>query len=188
MIIKKAIDWAIFFVGKVEVPKNSNRGVVIDDIQSAFGFKGVAYCMLFVLYCYKRACGQQGIKYPFPNAGDKKYSPASSQSVYQWAIDNGYACNDFSKLEVGDIVIWRKFKLWQGHAGIVTSVDHANKTFMTVEGNTSNSDFGDQREGGGIYQRLRYMRKADFVVDAFYLRGFIQVKKVFANEDTSKII
>ena len=187
-VIKRAIDWAIHFQGTIEVPKNSNRGVVIDDIQKAFGFKGVSYCALFVLYCYKRACAFAGAKYIFPDIGDKNYSPASSQSLYQWAIKNGCAETDFSKLQAGDIVIWRKFKLWQGHVGIVTSVDQEHKTFMTMEGNTSNSDFGDQREGGGIYQRLRYMRKADFVTDAFYLRGFINVRKVFPDENTSKIV
>lgn len=187
-VIKRAIDWALHFQGTVEVPKNSNRGVVIDDIQKAFGFKGVSYCALFVLYCYKRACAFAGIKYLFPDVGDKNYSPASTQSLYQWAIKNGFAETDFSKLQPGDIVIWRKFKLWQGHTGIVTSVDQEHKTFMTIEGNTPNSDFGDQREGGGIYQRLRYMRKTDFTIDGFYLRGFINVRKVFENENTSKIV
>lgn len=187
-VIERAIDWAIHFQGTVEVPKNSNRGVIIDDIQKSFGFIGVSYCALFVLYCYKRACAFAGRKYPFPDGSDRNYSPASSQSLFQWAIKNGYAETDFSKLNIGDIVIWRKMKLWQGHVGLVTSVDQEHKTFMTMEGNTSNSDFGDQREGGGIYQRLRYMRQTDFVVDAFYLRGFISVRKVFPNEDTNKIV
>lgn len=171
MIKKRLIEYAIKYCGEVEYPKNSNRGEKIDTIQNEFGYCGVAYCVLFVLYVYKKTLQEYGIKNTLPNT-------ASSQTLYEWAANNKMIETDFSKLGIGDIVIWRKFKLWQGHTGIVISVNHANKSFLTVEGNTQNSDFGDQREGGGIYQRIRYMRKADFVVDAFYLRGFIPANKI----------
>lgn len=171
MIKKRLIEYAIKYCGETENPKNSNRGEIIDKIQNEFGYFGVAYCVLFVLYVYKKTLQEFGIKNPLLNT-------ASSQTLYEWAKNKGLIETDFSKLGVGDIVIWRKFKLWQGHAGIVISVNQTNKTFLTVEGNTSNNDFGEQREGGGIYQRIRYMRKADFVVDAFYLRGFIPAERI----------
>lgn len=173
-VIRKALDWAQWFVGTLEDPKDSNRGNKIDMIQEAFGFIGVQYCVLFVLYCYKKACAAQKVNYPFPDT-------ASSQTLYEWAVKNGYAETDFSKLKHGDIVIWRKFKLWQGHAAIVKNVFPEYKAFTTIEGNTQNSELGDQRDGGGIFIRTRYMRKADFRLDAFYLRGFIQVRKVFTD-------
>lgn len=171
-VIKLAITVARNFIGTLEDPKDSNRGVKIDMIQKTFGFTGVQYCVLFVLYCYKFACERQRINYPFPKT-------ASSQSLYQWALEKGYIETDFSKLKHGDIVIWRKLLTWQGHAAIVESIAPDRSAFTSIEGNTQNSDEGDQREGGGIFRRVRYMRKIDFKVDSFYLRGFIDVRKIF---------
>lgn len=173
-VIRLAIDWARRFIGTLEEPKNSNRGAKIDPIQKEFGFIGVQYCVLFVLYCYKKACTYQRVNYPFPKT-------TSSQTLYQWAVEKGYAETDWTKLKPGDIVIWRKFLLWQGHAAIVESVYHDQLAFVTIEGNTQDKDSGDQRDGGGIFMRTRYMRKQDFKIDAFYLRGFISVRKVFTD-------
>ena len=173
-VITKALEWATKFIGTQEVPKDSNRGLIIDDIQKSFGYKGVAYCALFAQYCYKRACTSLNIPFPFSGT-------ASSQTLFEEALKKGWIETDFNKLQSGDIVIWRKLKLWQGHVGIVKSVDPVTQSFITIEGNTSNSDKGSQRDGGGIFQRVRYMKKQDFVVDAFYLRGFISIRKVFAN-------
>lgn len=171
-VIIKALGWAEKLKGTLEVPKDSNRGLVIDDIQKVFGYKGVQYCALFAQYCYKRACVCLNIPFPFSGT-------ASSQTLFGEALNKKWVETDFSKLQSGDIVIWRKWKFWQGHVGLVKSVDHANKLFVTVEGNTSSTNEGSQRNGGGIFERVRYMKKQDFVVDAFYLRGFISVRKVF---------
>jgi hypothetical protein len=180
MIKIRLIENAIKYCGVLENPKNSNRGEVIDVIQKEFGFKGIPYCVLFVLYIYKKTLEEFGVELPL-------LITPSSQTLFNWAKNKGLLETDFSKLGAGDIVIWRKFKLWQGHAGIVISVNHSEKSFLTVEGNTSaeniskNSDFVDQREGGGIFRRKRYMRKADFAVDAFYLRGFIPADRIIPN-------
>lgn len=169
-IINNAITIARNFVGTLEDPPNSNHGDVIDKIQKEFGFNGVQYCALFVQYVYKRAFESS----PFPGT-------ASSQTLFEWAKDKGYTSTNFDELQPGDIIIWRKFKLWQGHVGLVVSVNQKLKSFITVEGNTSNSDYGDQRDGGGIFKRIRFMKKQDFVVDAFYLRGFIKIRSVLGN-------
>ncbi len=173
-VITKALEWADKLTGTLEVPKDSNRGLVIDDIQKTFGYKGVQYCALFAQYCYKRACTALNIPFPFSGT-------ASSQTLYQEALKKNWIETDFSKLQSGDIVIWRKFTTWSGHVGIVVEVDSPNKCFYSIEGNTQNSDLGDQRDGGGIFKRKRYMRKLDFSVDNFYLRGFISVRKVFTD-------
>lgn len=171
-IVKKALEWAQQLVGTVEIPKDSNRGVIIDDIQKVFGYKGVSYCALFAQYCYKRAC--IALNYPFPFSGT-----ASSQTLYQEALKMNWIETDFTKLKAGDIVIFRKFKLWQGHVGIVERVFPELSSFCSIEGNTSSGEIGNQTNGGGIYRRVRYMKKLDFAVDSFYLRGFISVRKVF---------
>ena len=63
-VITKALEWAQQLVGTLEVPKDSNRGPVIDDIQKSMGYKGVQYCTLFAQYVYKRACLALNIPYP----------------------------------------------------------------------------------------------------------------------------
>lgn len=144
-----------------------NRGGMVDAIQKEFGFKGVQYCVLTTLYCYKKACEYFGVDYYLPKT-------ASSQTLFEEA--KKYTSTDFSKIQPGDIVIWRKFKLWQGHAGLCISLfDMESNSFRTIEGNTSPDKNGNQREGDGIYQKLRYARKMDFTVDNFYLRGYINM-------------
>lgn len=175
IIVEKAIEWANKFVGTQEVPKDSNRGLVIDDIQKVFGYKGVSYCALFAQYCYKRACTALNIPFPFSGT-------ASSQTLYQEALKKNWIETDFKKLQRGDIVIWQKWKMWQGHVGIVERVFTELETFHSIEGNTSSGDVGSQSNGDGIYRRVRYMKKIDLAVDSFWLKGFISIRKVFPND------
>jgi len=171
-IIDKAIEIAQWLVGAKEEPKDSNRGRDIDVIQGAFGFSGVQYCVLFCLYCYKIALGHFNIEYTLPNT-------ASSQTLFEEAKKLGCVSTDFTNIQPGDIVIWRKFKLWQGHAGLCVSyLNTTDNSFVTIEGNTQPDNKGDQREGGGIYKKVRYAKKVDFLVDNFYLRGYIQMDKL----------
>lgn len=176
-IIKIALETAASFIGTKE--ESQNRGKIIDQIQQEMGFIGQPYCAIFVLYCFKKACEQLRLKDYLPET-------ASSQTLFQWADNNKFIYNDPELLKPGDIVIWRKFKLWQGHAGLIISplLDIKEMSFQTIEANTSNSDFGNQREGDGIYKRIRHANKIDFDVDGFYLRGFIDAEKIFSGEMT----
>lgn len=179
-LIQSAIQIALSYVGEKEDPAGSNSSQKIDLVQSSFNYNKVQYCALFSQYIYKVSCKLFGIEFPFPGT-------ASSQTLYEWAKKNNCASNNFSELQVGDIIIWRKRKLWQGHVGVVVDVDFMNEVFYTVEGNTSNSDFGSQRDGDGIYKRKRFMKKSDFVVDAFWLRGFIKIRQAIDINKTSII-
>lgn len=167
-----AITIANQLVGTKEFPVNSNRGLVIDKIQSLFNFKGQQYCVIFVLYCYLEACIKLKINFPFPKT-------ASSQSLFEDAKAKGFVYYDPKFIKPGDIVIWRKLKLWQGHAGLITSVLLNNNTFRTIEGNTSNSNFGSQSDGDGIYKRIRSANKLNFSFSNFYIRGFINSSLYF---------
>jgi len=172
-ITQRAIEIAKSFKGAREL--GQNRGEEIDLIQKEFGFKGVQYCVLFTLYCYKKAIEEAGFPYKLPHT-------ASSQTLYEEARKAGVVSADFDLMVSGDIVIWRKFKLWQGHAAIALSTPNPiDKSFLTIEGNTQPDTKGDQRDGGGIYQRFRYAKKADFVMDAFYLRGYIKMAEWMNN-------
>lgn len=177
----RVIEIAETYVGVKET--GSNRGDKIDEIEKMFGLLGQPYCAMFVLYCIAKA---------YPRADIIK--TASSQTLYAWADKKKFTYSDPKLLSPGDIVIWRKFKLWQGHVGLVTSalktvnlsvsgqVEVVSPQFTTIEGNTANSDFGNQREGDGIYKRIRYAKKLDFAVDNFYLRGFISLTSLLQNK------
>lgn len=171
-LTKTAIAMAGTLLGTKEVPPKSNRGLVIDKIQQYFGLRGQQYCVMFVLYCYIEACNRLKIKFSFPLT-------ASSQTLFEDAKKIGATYTDPKLIKPGDIVIWRKLKLWQGHAGMVISSLFNDGTFWTIEGNTSNSDYGSQTDGDGIYKRIRKANKINFTLSNFYIRGFIDVDKYF---------
>lgn len=173
---KRILDIAEKYIGVKEQPAGSNSGPVINVIQAEFGFSKVQYCVLFTLYCIKKACDDLGIEYTIPVT-------ASSQTLFGYALERKAVNTNFNELKVGDIIIWRKFKLWQGHAALAVSGLNELNTFITIEGNTSNSDYGSQRDGDGIYRRVRKANKIDFTVDNFYLRGFINITKMLGLDD-----
>lgn len=180
-LIEKVIEIANEFVGTKE--KGQNRGGIIDLIQRDFGLRGLPYCVMFILFCFKKACKELGLSYLFLHT-------ASTQTLFRWAKKKGITYTDIDLIKPGDIVVWRKFMLWKGHAALVTSpllTPYNDKAFQTIEGNTSNSTYGLQRDGDGIYKRVRYANKLSFKVDNFYLRGFINVEKLY-NEYCSKRI
>jgi len=173
-IVGKVLEKAQSLVGTKEVGQNG--GKVIDEIQKVFGMKNQQYCVMFTLYCWdfvlKLVAGEKYSK-PF-------LMTASSQTLFDWAKKNNCTYTDPTLIKPGDIVIWRKFTLWQGHAGLVLDgLNVSDNSFLTYEGNTANSDYGNQRDGDGIYQRKRFAKKLDFSIDNFYIRGFIDMQKVF---------
>lgn len=169
-LLNKAVEEARKYLGEKEI--TPNRSLRIDEIQKLFKLLGQQYCVMFVLYCYHKVASPFYKRLPFPLT-------ASSQTLFEWALKNGFTYTDPKRVKPGDIAIWRKFKLWQGHAGLVVSYyDEKNEGIFTIEGNTSNGMKGSQRDGDGIWKRLRLTRKLEFQYDNFYLRGFIDMKKV----------
>lgn len=178
-LVVRALGVAGKAVGVYEVPKDSNRGPLIDVIQKEFGLKGQQYCVMYTLWAYIVALMEMGYKMP------AAMKLASSQSLYEYAKARDCVYTDASLMRTGDIVIWRKMMLWQGHAGLVCRVlDSRYKSFITYEGNTSPDSVVDsgtgesQRNGGGIFKRTRFAGRAEFVKDAFYIRGFINMRKL----------
>ena len=169
-VINESISVAQSLLGEKEIKQN--RSPKIDLIQREFGYLGVAYCALFVQYCYKLACVKYDYPFTFPGT-------ASSQTLFDWAKECTYT--DKSLVRAGHLVVWRKFMKWQGHVGIVIANPSESlipNSISTIEGNTSNNDYGSQSDGDGIYQRIRYTNKIDFDVDSFWLRGFVNTNLV----------
>ena len=135
--IERVIALASAQVGVKEKPGNRTKYGVW------FGMDGVAWCGIFVSWCYGQifpASPLRGIQTRLGFAG--------TQAAWRWAQKNGHA---FQTPKLGDIVIWRHTPS-TGHCGIVTRVDPKDpKEFSSVEGNT---DPGFSRTGGMVGKHI----------------------------------
>ena len=127
-------------VGNIENPKNSNK----TKYGEWFGFNGVAWCGIFVSWCYDHA------GYPLPKIGFAK-GFAGCLTAVAYFKKNNMITND---PKVGDIVFFD----WNGdgrydHTGIFNGWASDDKRFFyTIEGNTS---LTNQSNGGEVMSRKR---------------------------------
>lgn len=144
--MKSVIDIALAEVGQKESPKNTNK----TKYGKWFGFDGVAWCGMFVSYCYAKA------GYPLPNIGFTK-GFAGCQTAVAYFKKN----NKITKEPVeGDIVFFD----WNGdgrydHTGLFIKWVGLG-TFETIEGNTA---VGNDSNGGKVMRRTRNSTNALFV-------------------------
>jgi hypothetical protein len=135
-------------IGTVESPPNSNRS----KYGAWFGFDGVAWCGMFVSYCYYKA------GYPLGNIGFSK-GFAGCQTAYAHFLKTKEIT---THPQPGDIVLFD----WNGdrrydHTGIfVRWVDEQKGIFETIEGNTS---LTNDSNGGKVMMRNRNKSVAVFI-------------------------
>lgn len=127
-------------VGNIESPKNSNK----TKYGEWFGFNGVAWCGIFVSWCYVHA------GYPLPKIGFAKGFAGCLTAVAYFKKNNMIT----NEPKVGDIVFFD----WNGdgrydHTGIFNGWESEDKRFFyTIEGNTS---LTNQSNGGEVMSRKR---------------------------------
>lgn len=144
--MSKIIEIAEKEIGYSEAPANSNK----TKYGKWFGFDGVAWCGMFVSWCYDEA-GQ-----PLGNIGFSK-GFAGCQTAVAFYKKKGKITNE---PVAGDIVFFD----WNGdgrydHTGIF--VRHINEIyFETIEGNTS---LTNQSNGGQVMRRKRKYTGVIFV-------------------------
>lgn len=135
---EKIVNIARGEIGYEETPKNSNK----TKYGKWFGFDGVAWCGMFVSWCYDKA-GKT-----IRNGGFTK-GFAGCQTAAKNFIDKGLIV---LQPQAGDVVLFD----WNGdgrydHTGIfVRWIDKT--TFETIEGNTS---LTNQSNGGSVMLRTR---------------------------------
>ena len=115
---------------------------------------GWPWCAAFVAHCLREwlktpenltAC----ISPAYPSANAWRCADARAYGWEEWAIKRGLAVFDEDqKMRVGDIVTFDF-----SHIGIVRE-DRGN-IIETIEGNTSAGPKGSQRDGDGVFARLR---------------------------------
>lgn len=134
-------------VGYTESPRNSNK----TKYGKWFGLDGVAWCGMFVSWCYD----QTG--YRLPKIGFSK-----GFAGCQTAVAHFKKTGEITKEpQVGDIVFFD----WNGdgkydHTGIFNGWKEKGKTMYTIEGNTS---LTNQSNGGEVMSRERENKNVIFV-------------------------
>ena len=124
---------------------NSNVGDKNYTKYGAFmGANGQPWCASFVSWVFDQAYG-----------GDRDKAKQALHGGYSAAVDglwgNFKNSNSMSSTpEPGDVII---YKNGTSHTGIVESVNEANKTFTSIEGNTSGTPTGFERDGGVVAEK-----------------------------------
>ena len=118
-------------LGSTEQPANSNR----TKYGAWYGWNGVAWCMIFVQWCFATA----GLPLPFKTA--------SCSELLAWYRKNHPECI-VTQPKPRDIIIYNF-----GHTGVVEGATAG--TVTAIEGNTSAGESGSQSNGGGVFRRVR---------------------------------
>ena len=144
--MNKIVEIATNQIGNGEVPLNSNK----TKYGKWFGLDGVAWCGIFVSWCYAMAGKPLG-----------KIGFTKGFAGCQTAVAHFKKTNQITKTPVeGDIVFFD----WNGdgrfdHVGIFVKWNN-NGTFDTIEGNTS---LTNQSNGGLVMARTRKYKNVLFV-------------------------
>lgn len=107
--------------------------------------QGVAWCMMFVAWCFVTAFGKEAAKKLL--GGWSAYTPTSAnffKNMYRWHEKNP---------QPGDVIFFKN-AIRICHVGIVTRVD--SQYVYTIEGNTSGANTV-VANGGGVHQK-RYVK------------------------------
>lgn len=139
---EKVIAIAKREIGVTEVPFNTNK----TKYGQWFGLNGVAWCGIFVSWCYDKA----GL--PLGNIGFSK-GFAGCQTAYDHFRKSGEITTD---PQPGDIVLfdWNGDKRYD-HVGIFVSWKAKGQAFNTIEGNTSPTNASN---GGCVMDMVREMK------------------------------
>jgi hypothetical protein len=124
---ERAVRAALRQAGYKETPVNCNQ------FSRYFGKRCQFWCADFVSWAFD-STGNKDKKLPWKN-------PSSVASILEWAKNTNHLLKRTDKPQRGDIFLIRKIKdgkVLASHTGLIVSVASDGKTFVTVEGNTSN--------------------------------------------------
>lgn len=134
--LNEVLNLARSKLGVKESPPNSNN----QEFGVWYGFNRVPWCSIFLSWVFAHS-GMPDV-----------YRFASVAQALAVARQNGRHTTSF---RVGYVACYLSGGAWSaGHVGIIEAV-HSDGTITTIEGNTSGTNAGDQRDGGGVYRRRR---------------------------------
>ena len=151
MSVARVLDVARREIGVAESPPNSNK----QKYGRAYGWDGVAWCAIFVWWVLTQAgCGALIPK------------TASTVVMRDWYMKRGQWLTKNPK--PGDLVFF-KFSGNSNpvnHVGIVEAVEKSG-ALITIEGNTTGTSAGDQRNGGMVARKRRVSNIVGFARPAY---------------------
>ena len=180
------LDTALAYVGVVERGGN-NRGPEIERFLRSVGIgPGAPWCAAFTSYCRRVAADAGSPTGPFERPGVPHYGAVATRHLsFGGKVSAAEVWRGAQSVPPGSHVVWRNGNSWTGHVGFVWKDDDPqsegfaagdrspdalswrHRCGYTVEGNTSSGDAGSQRDGGGVYTRLRCLSYSHFKIDGF---------------------
>lgn len=171
-VVKKAKEFQ--FVRETNGP---NRSPEIDKFHDYAGLPyGNPWCLMYVNYMYHLTLSPYGFE-PYTKTARVSYLykyALKHKYLYQVKFDKALAYGA-QEAEPGDMVIWLKNYNENiivndanpsGHVGLIIEEIEPGK-FRTIEGNTSSGDSGSQRDGDGVFVRIRTINlTAGFRIEA----------------------
>ena len=145
--MSKIVNIARAEIGQTESPRNSNK----TKYGKWFGYDGQPWCGMFVSWCYAQA-GQ-----PLGKIGFSKGFAGCQTAVKYFKTQKKITKSPIP----GDIVFfdWNKDNRYD-HTGIFVRWIEPNRTFESIEGNTSSTN---QSNGGNVELRVRNVNISIFV-------------------------
>lgn len=161
LLIHEAKRW----VGITEQGGN-NRGQLVQLFQkSASGLvNGEPWCMAFAQFCI------QAVDSLVADCDGPQEKSPLFKSEHCLTVWNKSQALKIGAPKLGSLCVWQHGQTASGHVGIVVGVN-TDGSIMTVEGNTSSADAGNQREGDGVWLKRRRLDS----VGSLRLKGFLRV-------------
>ncbi len=144
-LLSKSKEIALLQIG-VKEKTNKNDGIEVENYLKSVGLpKGYPYCKAGQYYCYAEANKIVKTINPIPKS-------ALANKIYDIAQKKNRKCRYIANEH--DFIVWRTPKAVTGHIERVIEVNKGGWV-KTVAFNTTSGNYGNQRDGGGVYQRKR---------------------------------
>lgn len=164
---------ALSYVGTTE-RTGRNDGPEVEAFLRSVGLgPGPPWCAAFTTFCLKA----HGLTVTDGRGGTLMGAGATRHLQSPRAVDAREVQRGVVRPEPGWLVVWRRGSGWQGHIGFFVEddneaergVDWYGRCGWTVEGNTSSGRSGSQRDGDGVWRRLRCLEPGSY----FRVVGFV---------------
>jgi len=147
-LLEKSYDILYNQIGVTE-ETGKNDGVIVESYLASIGLsKGNPYCAAGQYFCFSQACKDLAM--------DKKEIPVARTglAVTMFKIAKKKGVEVPYSPSVHDLIVWVKPNGVNGHIErIVNIID--DDSVETIAFNTSNGKSGSQREGDGVFLRVR---------------------------------
>lgn len=170
---QRILEIAAGYVGKEEIP--GNRGfhdIVFEEEMRAVGWRPPwAWCALFSTLVWRKAYGTMNsiIEAETRNL----FSPSATAIYNNFRADKRYNRYVSTIPTPGSIITFRLGKGWEGHSGIVESVN--GEDLICIEGNTNSQGGREGIEVARMKRKLDYNYKG---AKSLNLVGFIHPPRI----------